>query len=431
MRLFCSTQVSAALTLSVFLCSVGSVSAQSEIDRVIAIVNNQPIMLSEYRSRYRQERVEKDLPAFNGEVNGRVLDAIIDELLQVREADLRGIQVTNAEVESAVQIVASQNNLTVDALAQQLARDNIITIGQFRRRVAKQQKIRKLIGVVANSRVNISEQEVENFLTAHGNLKKSDDVFEVSHLFIQTKGKSEQDIQSDIENATYVRSLLVAGGNFAEAVSKFSDSGQQEGGYIGWRTVDQLPDLFIKSLRNMNPATESISEVLRSDGGLHILKLHNRRGSGGLVKQQLIRHILIQPDAENNLQESKAQADEIYAKLKAGEPFEKLARLFSEDPQSKRNGGELGWVNPGTLVPQFEKSANVLPLNTISQPVRTEFGFHIIEVLDRREVDMSAEIASNKARQEIFERKSREIYDTWFRSLKQQAYIEYVSNVVR
>lgn len=181
----------------------------------------------------------------------------------------------------------------------------------------------------------------------------------------------------------------------------------------------------------MNPATESISEVLRSDGGLHILKLHNRRGSGGLVKQQLIRHILIQPDAENNLQESKAQADEIYVKLKAGEPFEKLARLFSEDPQSKRNGGELGWVNPGTLVPRFEKSANVLPLNTISQPVRTEFGFHIIEVLDRREVDMSAEIASSKARQEIFERKSREIYDTWFRSLKQQAYIEYVGNVVR
>lgn len=399
----------------------------STIDQVLAIVDNEAITLSEYITRHDQESIARsNTNTFDGEVDPRILEQIIDERLQTRQAEIRGITVSEEEVTRTVEFVANQNGLTVDALISQLERDGL-SVKDFRESLRIQQLIRKLIDAVANSRVVVSEQEVENYLNARPELRDTDESYEVSHLIVIVQGKSESEIESEKENLQFIRDAIISGQPFDEAVRKFSDAtDKDEGGYLGWRTFDQLPALFITALREMDPSENAISEILQSDNGLHILKLHDRRGSGKMVKQQLVKHILIQPDEDNTPEEAQALAADIYQQLQNGESFEKLARLYSRDAQSRSNGGSLGWINPGDLGPEFQRIASSLPIGSISNPVATRFGFHIIQVLDRRETDMSNEQAMSQARQAIFSRKAEEIFSNWYRTIRERAFVEYV-----
>ncbi len=413
--------------LSLFLYSAISWSQTINIDQVLVIVDSDAITLSEYKSRHHQERIENtSVAAFSGEVNQDILETMIDERIQVQQARTRGINVSEKEIDAAIQFIASQNSLNTQALEAQLNRDGF-TLQQFRDSLKRQQFIRKLVDVVANSRVVISDQEIENYLKTHTELGDTDQAFEVSHLFILTKDKSDSQIQAEMENIADIRGIILDGESFETAVKNYSDSSNREdGGYLGWRTPDQLPELFIDTLREMTPGENSVSEVLQSENGLHLLKLHDLRGAGKVVTQQLVRHILLQPSAIDSEAETLEFAQSLYQQLIDGESFERLARLHSKDAQSRKDGGSLGWVNPGTLVPAFEKVANSLPLKTISTPVRSRFGYHIIQVLDRREADMSNELAINQARQALFRRKADELYDNWFKAIRRTAFIEYI-----
>ena len=273
----------------------------------------------------------------------------------------------------------------------------------------------------------VSDQEIDNYLINHDSGVASDEAYEISHLFVLIQNKSDDVIAGDRENLEFIRTRVLNGQPFEEAVSSYSDAAvKEDGGYLGWRTRDQLPDLFIRALKTMKPGANSVSEVLQSSNGLHLLKLHAKRGSGKIAKQQFIQHILIQPDGDNNAEESLVIAEDLYQQLQQGESFEKLARIYSHDPQSRDNGGSLGWVTPGAIVPEFQQAAENLPLNTVSKPVRTQYGYHLIRVTDRREADISDDIATNQARQAIFRRKAEEIYGNWFKTVRNQAFVEYI-----
>jgi peptidyl-prolyl cis-trans isomerase SurA len=405
----------------------GSVLAQTlAIDKVLAIVDDEAITMSEYQTRHLQQQFEnQSLSKFDGSVIPEILEVMIDERIQEKQARLRGLTVSQREIDGAVEFVAKQNNLTVDDLIAQLESDNF-TYDQFRDSLERQQLLRKLADAVANSRVVISDQEVEDYIRSHSELQNSDESYEVSHLFVQTDGKTEQQIESEKENLAFIRNAIVEGQPFADAVKKFGDGDNEDGGYMGWRQTNQLPELFIDALRNLEPDNNNISAVLQSPAGLHILKLHGRRGSGQLVRQQLVQHILIQPDESNTVEESAQKANEIFQQLQQGEAFEKLARLHSQDAQSRNDGGSLGWISPGTTLPRFENAATELPLNTVSKPVQTRYGFHLIKVLDRRETDIARAGAENKARQAIFVRKAADLYNNWFRNVRQRAFVEYI-----
>lgn len=399
----------------------------STIDQVLAIVDNEAITLSEYIARHDQEsNIASNIDPFDGEVDPRILEKIIDERLQVRQAENRGITVSEEEVTRTLEFIANQNGLTVDALVSRVERDGL-SVEDFRESLRIQQLIRKLIDAVANSRVVVSEQEIENYINARPELRNTDESYEVSHLIVLIQGKSASEIESEKENMQFIRDAIISGQPFDEAVRSFSDAADKdEGGYLGWRTFDQLPALFINALREMDPTTNNISNILQSDNGLHILKLHDRRGSGNIIKQQLVKHILIQPDEDNTVEEAEALAADIYQQLQNGESFEKLARLYSQDAQSRSNGGSLGWINPDDLDPEFQRVAASLPIGSISNPVATRFGLHIIQVLDRRETDMSDEQAMSQARQAIFRRKAEEIFSNWYSTIRERAFIEYV-----
>jgi peptidyl-prolyl cis-trans isomerase SurA len=390
-------------------------------------VDNVPLTLSEYQVRHRQEVVDSGrLEPFDGVVNQALLERMITERIQVRQAERRGIQVSEQEIDAAIEFIARQNGITSAALIGRLDNDGFSLL-DFRKSIRDQQMIRKLVDSVANSRVRVSDQEIDNYLNAHSELRAGDETYEVSHLIVVTRDKTAGQVASERENMDLIRQRILDGLAFEQAVRDYSDGASgDDGGYLGWRTPDQLPELFLNALRDMDPEGDNISAVLESSNGLHLLKLHDRKGSGSMVDQQLIEHILVAPDEQTTLAEAERLADRIHDQLLAGEPFDKMARLHSDDAQSRTRGGSLGWVNPGTLVPAFEDAARGLTIGDISRPVKTRFGFHIIRVMDRRSTDMANEVAVNQARQAIFRRKAEEIYSGWLQSQRERTFVEYV-----
>jgi len=398
------------------------------IDKILVVVNEEVITLSEYQARHQREALEQSerIAPFDGRIDSRVLNRMIDDRIQAQIAARRGLAVAAAEVERAVDAIAARNQLTTPQLVERLAEVGI-TARQFRANIGEQQLIRKLVDRVVNSRVQVSEREVENFLASHAEMTASDDSFEVSHFLINTGGKTAEQRQADFENLEHIRQGLLAGrGTFAQFVADYADNPERaNGGYLGWRRVDQFPDSFVDALRRTEVG--GISDIIRTEGGLHLLKLHDRRQAGTIVSQQRVRHILIRPQPGESMAEAGERAAQLRAQIIAGEDFEKIARVHSADQVSGAEGGQLGWLTPGDFPPAFERAAGELALNEVSAPVRSPAGYHLIEVLERRDGDISLELAARRARQMIFQRKAAEFYDNWYGALRDSAYIEYIA----
>ena len=402
------------------------------IDKVLVIVNEEALTLSEYQARHQREVLQQtpQVSPFNGRVDPRVLNRMIDDRLQAQTAARRGISVSAAEVDEAVAAIARENDLSVAQLLERLANSGI-TPAQFRASIHEQQLIRRLVDIVVNSRVVVSEREVENYLASHTELAALDDVYEVSHLFISLEGRSETEAESERQNLAHIhRGLLDGRQSFEDAARDFSDGASAtEGGYLGWRKISQLPQRFVQALRDAEPG--EVSDIIDTRNGLHLLKLHARkREREQIVRQQRLRHILIRPGGRAGLSEADAAelAAQLHARLNAGEDFEKIARAHSADQLSGERGGALGWVNPGDFPPEFERAARALPLGRVSEPVRSQAGYHLIEALERRDNDISRELAAKRARRVIFRRKAAEFYDNWYGAIRDTAYIEYVGD---
>ncbi|HQS37014.1 MAG TPA: peptidylprolyl isomerase, partial [Methylotenera sp.] len=275
------------------------------------------------------------------------------------------------------------------------------------------------------SRVNVSESEIDNYLTTQASSNENRDEYEISHILVRTPEEgSPEEIQKAKTKIDEAVQALQDGASFAKVSASFSDAPNAlEGGSLGWKAATQLPSLFLDALKNMQAG--EVTPVLRSPNGFHILKLTNKRGGNSplVIEQTRARHILIKLSEVVSEKDSKQKMDGIKERLDNGENFEAMARQYSEDG-SASNGGELNWVNPGDTVPQFEKAMNELKVGEISEPVRSPFGWHIIQVLERRKQDMSKEAARLKARQEIRARKADEAYQDWIRELRDRAYVE-------
>ena len=399
------------------------------IDKALVVVNEQAITLSEYRARYRQEVLQNTskLAPFDGSINPRILNRMIDDRIQAQIAARRGIRVLSQEVDRAVAFIANQNDFTAEELYAQLAADGV-TPAQFRARVKEQQLIRRLVDGMVGSRVKVSEQEVTNYLASHRDLIKSNEEYEISHLFVSLSGKSDDEAQAELENLTHIRKAVVEGRSFAKSAEEFSDGpGRDQGGYLGWRKIGKLQPLFVDALRQTEVG--GVSKIIRSDNGLHLLKMHDRKGEGQMVEQQLLRHILIRPNAELNDQGAAELANALYARIIAGENFGEIAKVYSADQSTGINGGYLGWVSPGDFPPQLESAVVRLAANELSKPLRGQAGYHLVEMLDRRRVDISMQVASKRARQIIFQRKAASFYDNWYGAIRDSAHIEYISAV--
>ncbi len=401
----------------------------TEIDRIVVIVNDDVITESELKRQINS--VKSDLRARNARLprdevlQRQVLERMINDKIQMQVAERTGIDVPPAMVDDAVRALAERNKLSVEQLERLLVNDGV-TMGAFRENVKTQLTVRRLVEREITSRVLVTEDEIDSFLESQESQSGADSEFDVSHILLRvSEGADDADREAAKQRAEQLVQELRAGGDFEQAAVANSEAPDAlDGGRMGWRKAGQLPKLFLTALSGLEPG--GFSDVLRSPNGFHILKLNDVRGQvSDRVEQTRVRHILIPIDDFISPNEARARLMRIRERIEGGDDFAELARAHSGDPVSSTRGGELGWLSPGDTVRPFEQVMNRLDIDEISNPVRTPFGMHLIQVLDRRSEEMGNELARNNARQQIRARKSDERYNRWLRQLRDESYVEY------
>ena len=399
-----------------------------KLDRIVAIVDQTVVTEQELESRIatvtaQLKKQGTELPAENV-LRKQILERLITDTLQIQYAAQTGLKVDDNQLDKTIERIAEQNQMTLTEFSEALAKDGV-SMRKFRSDIRNEITIARLREREVDGRVNVTESEIDNFLTSQAANTENQDEFEISHILIRTPEEgATEDVQKAKAKVDAAVKELNNGKSFAEVSASFSDAPNAlEGGKLGWKSGTQMPALFLDALKTMQVG--EVSQPLRSPNGFHVLKLTNKRGGNSplVIQQTHSRHILIKLSEIMSEKEGKQKMDNIKERLDNGEKFEALARQYSEDSTAS-NGGDLGWINPGDTVPQFEKAMNELKDNQISPPVRTQFGWHVIQVIERRSQDMSKEAARLKARQEIRAKKADEAYQDWIRELRDRAYVE-------
>lgn len=404
------------------------VAEVTKLDRIVAVVDQAVITEKELADRIRvvSSQLKKqgtELPPQNV-LEKQVLERLINDSLQLQLAAQTGLRVDDNQLDKTIERIAEQNKLGMPEFRKALEQEGI-AFRKFREDIRNEIILARLREREVENRINVSEAEIDNFLTTQSSRHDVQDEYEISHILIRAPEEgSPEELQKLRNKAEQALKQLQNGTDFSQVSASFSDAPNAlEGGSLGWKTSTQLPALFADALKNMQPG--QLSPILRSPNGFHILKETNRRGGSSplVIEQTHARHILIKLSEVVSESDGKQRMDRIKERLDNGADFAEIARQSSEDG-SAANGGDLGWVNPGDTVPEFEKAMNALKPGEISAPVHTPFGWHIIQVIERRKQDMTREAARLKARQEIRSRKSDEAYQDWARELRDRAYVE-------
>ncbi|WP_088178448.1 peptidylprolyl isomerase [Methylotenera sp. L2L1] len=399
-----------------------------KMDRIVAVVDQTVITEQELESRITSLSAQlrkqgTELPE-ESILRKQILERLISDALQLQYAAQTGIKVDDTQLDKTIERIAEQNKMTIRQFHDALNQDGI-SIRKFRADIRNEIIIARLREREVESRVNVSESEIDNYLTTQASSNQNQDEYEISHILIRVPEEAApEDVQKAKTKVDEALAALEAGTSFAKVSASFSDAPNAlEGGNIGWKSGSQVPTLFLDALKTMQKG--DVSTALRSPNGFHILKVNDKRGGSSplIIEQTHARHILIKLSEIMSEKDAKQKMDGIKERLDNGEKFEVLARQFSEDGTAS-NGGDLGWVNPGDTVPQFEKAMNTLKQDEISEPVLSPFGWHVIQVIERRKQDMSKEAARLKARQEIRTRKADEAYQDWVRELRDRAFVE-------
>ena len=402
------------------------------IDRVVAVVDSGVIMESQLNARVedillRLKDNKAELPSLNL-LEEQVLERLIIEEIQMQIADRAGIKISDSELNQTLSSVSSQNNLSLEEFRIKLEAEGT-SYKAFRDSVRKELIIQRVQRGKVGAKVDISEQELENFINSEEGRTQLAEQYNVQNILLSIKsGSTEQEIK-DVENDAYSLLERIKNGESFEKLAASYSSGQNalNGGSLGWRTSAELPSLFAEVVSEMEVG--EISNPVRSGAGFHVLKLAEKRGNTvKFLDQTLARHILVQPSEIRTEKQAEDLINDIYDRLNQGEDFKQLARQFSEDPGSKMDGGELGWSNPGDYDPIFESTLNATKIGSLSKPVKSSFGWHVIEVMDRRNEDVSEEEQKNRAYQIIFKRKFEQELQSTLIELRAEAYVDIKLN---
>lgn len=418
-----------AVLLTAPLLAAPAKTVADPIDRILIVINDEVVTarevelrLNTVRARLTNQKV--NLPPDNI-LRRQVMERMVVERLQQQIARQLGLTVSDERLDRAINQIAEQNQKTPEALRRESEKEPG-GYRAFREELRAQLLIQQLVDREVNNRVSVSEAEVENFLAGQGG-RDSGLEYNLSHILIAVpEAASPEVIQKAKRKADELSAELKKGADFGQlAIANSQGQNALEGGGLGWKHAGQLPDLFVNALRTLQPGT--VSEVLRSPSGFHLLRLNARRGGGETlqVTQSRTRHILIKSSELISPAEAVRRAEQLRERVAQGADFAEIARAHSEDIGSAANGGSLGWVNPGQTVPEFEKAMNALKPGELSAPIRSPFGIHIIQVLERRDRDVSQEREQANARNQIHSRKADERYEQWLRQLRDEAFVEY------
>jgi len=354
----------------------------------------------------------------------QVLERLISERLQLNMGYSAGIRISDEELNDAMGRIAASNQLTMEQYVEQIHNS-----GKTRSAVREEIRSEMILSRVQQGfvmrRINISSQELDNFLSSEeGRFMTSPDV-NIGHILLPVpSGTSIAEANAILERAQDLLSQVQSGTDFKQlAIANSADQTALQGGDLGWRKMAQLPGVFIEAVEKLE--VNNVSEPIRSDAGFHLVKLYERRGGGEqLVEQHFARHILIEPNEIRDEETTINQLNELRDRIAAGEDFALLAKEFSEDPGSALNGGELGWSTPGMFVPAFEQTMNSIELQEISAPFLSQFGWHILQVTERRNQDFSENIMRNRVENLLRQRKYEEELQVWLQEIRDEAFVE-------
>ena len=417
--------------MNFFLFSLFSEGMEAEIqliDRVIAVVDSSVIMESELNNRVEEiiGRLRSDgteLPP-KKILEEQILERLIIEEIQLQIGKRAGVKISDAELNRSLSMIASQNSMDLEQFKESLEASGE-SYKNLRESVRKEMIIQRVQRGRVAANVEISEQEIENYLNSEEGKSRLAEQYNVQQILLSIKsGASTEEITLVEKKGLEIIERHKNGESFEKLAATYSsDQNALEGGKLGWRRVSELPTLFASEVEGMKVG--DISKLIRSGAGMHIIRLAEKKGE--VVKyedQTLVRHILVQTSEIRSENQTKSLISEVYERLVDGGEFKQLARQYSEDPGSKMEGGDLGWSRAGTFDPVFESVMNEIKIGEISQPFQTQFGWHILEVIDRRNEDVSDDVRKNRAYQIIFNRKFEQELQRTLMELRSEAYVD-------
>ncbi|MFC5459424.1 peptidylprolyl isomerase [Massilia niabensis] len=409
-------------------------SSANVIDSIKVVVNDEVITTNELRGRVAQITARlrgqnAQLPA-QADLERQVLEAMIVERAQLQLAREMGVRVNDRELDAAIGRIAEGQKMTVQDMRNQMEKEGM-TFAQFREEIRNEIMMQRLREHEVDSKIQVSDAEVDTYLAAEKAAAAEKVEMDLSQIFVGIPANATpEQIAARRARADEVMRQLRTGADFAKIAATYSDAPDAlKGGAIGWREADRLPPLFANELRKLSPG--QVTPVIKTNTGFYILKMADKRNLAksdqqqAVVQQTRARHILIKPTPAMPAAEAKRKLAELKAKIESkSATFEELARQNSQDGSAAK-GGDMGWLEPGDLVPEFETPMNALKLGQVSDVIETPFGFHIIEVLERKSQDMTQQKERLQARQVIRERKLGEAFEDWAREVRDRAYVEF------
>jgi peptidyl-prolyl cis-trans isomerase SurA len=408
-----------------FSLAVNSNAAPVDIDRIAAIVDESAIMQSELDARMDsvKRQMGGQMPP-DSLLRPQVLERLILENIQLQMAERGGVQISDQQLTDTVKRIAQQNGMTLEQFSAALEKD-----GLSYREAVEQIRTEMIISRVqkfqVNNRVQISQQDIDYFLASKAGQMATEAEYRLSHILVSIPSQASADeIKKARIKADNIIAEIKAGEDFQQqAIAKSNGRNALKGGDLGWRKQAQLPSLFADAVIDLVPG--EVSEPIKSASGFHIIQIADKRGgSTMMVLQTNVKHILVMPNEIRSDKDSRARIKQVYKKLDNGGDFAELAKEYSDDPGSAANGGDLGWVNPGDMVPAFDRVMNEIEPGVLSQPFKSKFGWHILQVAERKETDLGEQVQRNQIYQMLQSRQFEEELPIWLRKIRSEAYVD-------
>jgi peptidyl-prolyl cis-trans isomerase SurA len=399
------------------------------LDGIAAVVNEGVVLTSELNRQtalISQRALEQGLQLPPPSVlREQVLERLILEQIQLQLADRIGIQISDQMLNSAIAQIAAENQIPFEQLPQVLAEQGV-DYADYRSDMRKELKLEQLRRIDVAGRISVSPREIQQCVADLEDNAVVNSEYNLSHILISVpQSATSEQLQEAETEAAYVHQQLQSGADFGEMAVRYSDSQNSlEGGELGWISGGQLPTIFTDVVGILQKG--EFSEPLRAVSGFHLVKVNDIRGVNqkSTVEQMKIRHILITPNEIIDDETAKQRLESAIERIEGGEPFGEVAKLMSDDPGSANEGGELGWRGPGTFVPEFEQVAQNIELGEISEPFQTRFGWHILQVQDRRTYDNTEDLKESNCVQRVRNSKLAEETQLWVRRLRDEAYVD-------
>ena len=408
--------------------ALGIAAAPKSIDGIVAIVNDDVVLASEVIERFEgvmQQLREQGVEAPPRDaIIKRILDQLVLESIQLQEAANRGVVVDDETLTTAVREYAAQNGMDIDTFIAELAREGISYRG-FRDQVRRQLTLDRVQREVVNRRVYVTEQDIEELLASPFFAEQLSDDYRIGHILLPVpQGASEAVITEAQAKAEQIVQALRDGDDFAAAAVEHSAASTAlQGGDLGWRKASRIPSLFAEIALDLDIG--DVASPLRNAAGFHIVKLLDRRGASQQTSDEtLVRHILMAPSAIRSDDETRAAIGDVRDRIVAGEDFAQLATEYSDDHGSALAGGDLGWSKAEDFVREFQEAMAGTAIDELSPPFRTEFGWHILQVLDRREQDASDEARRDYAVRVLHAQRFDERLQEWLTEIRDEAFVE-------